>query len=79
MKTNPEHAAFSRPISELPGASRYTPASDGLTKLEYFTAAALTGILAADTDGNMSEEKAARYAVKQARAVIAELNAEGGK
>lgn len=76
MPTHPDSAAFSRPVSELPGARNYAKEQAGLSKLEYFTAAALTGLLAADTDSVGTYEQTARAAVKQARAVVAELNAE---
>ena len=69
MKTFPHSGAF--PCSATPD----TAPAQGLSKLEYFTAAALTGLLAAE-DGGSSYESTARAAVKQARAVIAALNAE---
>ncbi|CAM3869147.1 hypothetical protein [Deinococcus frigens] len=51
----------------------------GLTKREYFAAAALAGLLAADEEGNLTEEKAARLAVQQSDALISALNAKAGQ
>lgn len=54
-------------------ASPDTDAAQGLSKLEYFAAAALSGILAGDTEGTVTEEKAVKWAVSHARALITEL------
>lgn len=52
---------------------------DGLTKREYFAAAALSGLLAADTEGTWKVERAARAAVRHADALLDALNGEGGE
>jgi hypothetical protein len=68
----------------FPGAGR----SDGLSKLEYFTAAALTGLLAgmsrqsifvspnSSTENYIIPDVLAKEAVEIARATIAHLNNE---
>lgn len=71
--TGPQSRAFARPASE---DDRARPAQPGLSKLEYFAAAALTGILASDTEGTLKEDSAVRWAVSHARALAAALEAE---
>jgi len=48
-------------------------ASSGLTKLEYFAAAALQGICAADTEDQGKPKMMVEHAVNMARLLIAEL------
>ena len=79
MTTDPTAPAFPRSLSETSHAPRrYALEQDGVSKLEYFAAAAFTGILSADTSGDLTAEQSARAAVKHARALIAALNAEAG-
>lgn len=52
------------------------PIDQGLTRLEYFAAAALQGILASDKD--ITCGTAALFAVEAAQKLIAELQAKGG-
>lgn len=66
MKTNPNDAAFSTSLREF-----------GLTKLEYFAAAALPGLLAS-LGANYGKYHLARLAVEQAKALIDELNEQEG-
>jgi hypothetical protein len=80
-------AAFPRPASEdtamgtLPDGNRVCDAQDGMTKREYFAAAALQGIIANGEAGTYdnavkygnSVRASARIAVEMADALIAEL------
>ena len=50
--------------------------SEGLTKREYFVAAALQGVLASDTNGMGDISRMAAYAVKVADRLIMELENE---
>lgn len=63
MKTNPNDAAFSTSLREF-----------GLTKLEYFAAAALQGLLANSSINWVSEDKVVRSALVCAKMLIDELN-----
>lgn len=64
--------AFARPAAQ--SGEGYTEDSQrGLSKLEYFAAAALNGLLSADTELTLTEERAARFALNAARALVAEL------
>ncbi len=71
--TGPQSRAFARPASE---DDRARPAQAGLSKLEYFAAAALSGLLASDREGFLTAERAASLAITQARALTAALEAE---
>jgi len=62
MKTNPNSTAFARATEN--------PNLVGLTKREYFAAAALTGLFAKD----VSRQNAATYAVQVADDLIEVLN-----
>lgn len=81
--TRASSPAFARPASEYTASGTLSDGndavreSDGLTKREYFAAAALPGVLAADPEGHLTEDKAARYAVRHADALIRALNGEG--
>lgn len=66
MKTQPKDLV----TADLSGNQMPT----GLTKIEYFTAAALTGFCANSAIGNDDEDKIAKYAVSQAMATINEIN-----
>ena len=68
--TGPTSPAFARPASE--GAE----AQAGLTRLDFFAAAALTGLLASDTEGTLTEAHAVKWAVSHARALLTALEAE---
>lgn len=48
----------------------------GLSKREYFASAAMRGLIAADVNGCMDEEQAARYAVCHADALLDALAEE---
>lgn len=65
MKTNKNQQAFPRTYNE------------GMTKLEYFAAAALPGLLVS-LGANYGEYHLARLAVEQAKALIDELNEQEG-
>lgn len=70
MKTNPNDAAFARP------RSLDTKEQTGLTKLEYFSAIALQGMIGkkyGHVDGYDAQE-CAELAVIYAKALIEELN-----
>lgn len=69
MKTNPDDQAFAFACS-------CGVKNDGLTKREYFTAQAMHGLLAGDTERRELHTTIAREAVDQANAMIAELNKE---
>lgn len=71
--TGPHSRAFARPASE---DERARPVQAGLSKLEYFAAAALSGLLASDTEGTLKEETAVKWAVSHARALLSALEAE---
>lgn len=64
--TEPHDSAFARPEGQYQNA-----ASDGLSKREYFAAAALQGLL---TNAAIDRKQAAGVAVSQADALIEELN-----
>lgn len=75
MKTTPEACAFSIPATFSPECGTLAGAL-GLTKREYFAAAALQGLL---SNGGLnaeqvSSEKFAQWAVEQADDLIKALN-----
>lgn len=70
--TRADLPAFARPAAQS-GEGYIEDSQGGLSKLEYFAAAALTGLLSADTDLTLTEERAARFAVKAVRALLTEL------
>ena len=59
---------------ELNGFGQFAPeAYIGLTKREMFAMAAMQGLIASDTCGTLHEPRRAELAVKQADALLAEL------
>lgn len=66
MKTNKNQQAFPRTYNE------------GMTKLEYFAAAALQGLLANSSINWFSEDKVVRSALVCAKMLIDKLNEQEG-
>ena len=60
---------------ELSGFGQFaSEAYTGLTKREMFAMAAMQGLIASDTRGTLHEKRCAELAVKQADALLAELD-----
>jgi len=72
MKTNKNDGAFARP------STTYEQAQPGITKLEYFAAAALQGLLANSSINWVSEDKVVRSALVCAKMLIDKLNEQEG-
>ena len=59
---------------ELSGFGQFAPeVHTGLTKREMFAMAAMQGLIASDATGTLHEPRCAELAVKQADALLAEL------
>jgi len=71
MKTNPLDAAFTETKTQYNVEGTFSVVPTGLTKREYFAAAALQAILA---DNSVSKNYAAFQAVACADSLIEELN-----
>lgn len=74
--THKDDAAFSKSAFYHEHTHTINHAADGLTKREYFAVMAMQGISANKVFGGKSFETIAEWSVKQAEALISELNKE---